>query len=85
MAGTHCCGSRFGVPDLGINDLIRSTGERGKGRREGRGALPLLRGLSLSEGHTEGFGVHSLFQKLVGFATAPAGKAGSLEKSRKCS
>lgn len=32
----RCRGSSFGVPDLGINDLIRSAGE-GKGRREGKG------------------------------------------------
>lgn len=45
----HCCGSSFGVPDLGINELIRSAGEgeRDEGRKRRRHevcwrALPLL-------------------------------------------
>lgn len=46
MAGTRCCGSSFGVPDLGINDLIRTSGE-GEREEGGKRGFATVNGVSL--------------------------------------
>lgn len=46
MAGTRCCGSSFGVPDLGINDLIRTSGE-GEREEGGKRGFATANGVSL--------------------------------------